>query len=149
MTKPQAKFKLASGKAPVIVQILPALVRGGVERGTVEMARAIQAAGGRAVVISSGGPLVRHIERFGGKHIKLPVHVKNPLRWHGLRHQMRAILTAEDADIVHVRSRVPAWIALSVAKALHIATVSTVHSRLPPNHFANAALTPNCWMLAR
>jgi hypothetical protein len=48
MTKPQAKFKLASDKAPVIVQILPALVRGGVERGTVEMVRAIQAAGGRA-----------------------------------------------------------------------------------------------------
>ena len=135
MTKPQAKFKFASGKAPVVVQILPAMVRGGVERGTVEMAQAIQAAGGRAVVISSGGPLVRYIERFGGKHINLPVHVKNPLRWPGLRHQMRAILTAEDADIVHVRSRVPAWIALSVAKALRIATISTVHSRFIAKSF--------------
>ena len=120
MTKPHVKFKFVSGKAPVIVQILPAMVRGGVERGTVEMAQAIQAAGGRAVVISSGGPLVRYIERFGGKHINLPVHVKNPLRWPSLRHQMRAILTAEGADIVHVRSRVPAWIALSVAKTLRI-----------------------------
>ena len=52
MTKPTVKFKRLSYRQPVIVQILPALVRGGVERGTVEMAQAIQAAGGHAVVIS-------------------------------------------------------------------------------------------------
>ena len=76
MTKPTVKFKRLAGSQPVIVQILPALVRGGVERGAVEMAQAIQAAGGHAVVISNGGPLVRHIERCGGKHIALPVHAK-------------------------------------------------------------------------
>ena len=54
-----------SGQGPVIVQALPALVRGGVERGTIEMARAIIDAGGKAVVISSGGPLVRHLDRIG------------------------------------------------------------------------------------
>jgi len=129
MTNSIVKFKQASGKAPVIVQILPALIRGGVERGTVEMARAIQAAGGRAIVISNGGPLVRHIERCGGHHIQLPVHIKNPLRWPALRRQIRKILQAEGVDIVHVRSRVPAWIALPVAKQLQIATISTVHSR--------------------
>ena len=78
MTKPTIKFKRLSGRRPVIIQILPALVRGGVERGTVEIAQAIQAAGGHAVVISNGGPLVRYIERCGGKHIALPMHVKNP-----------------------------------------------------------------------
>ena len=129
MTKPTVKFKRLSGRQPVIVQILPALVRGGVERGTVEMAQAIQAAGGHAVVISNGGPLVRHIERCGGKHIALPVHAKNPLRWPGLRRQLKTIFQAENADIVHVRSRVPAWLALTLAKSMGIATISTVHSR--------------------
>ena len=135
MTKPTVKFKRPSGRQPVIVQILPALVRGGVERGTVEIARAIQAAGGHAVVISNGGPLVRHIERCGGKHILLPVHVKNPLRWPGLRRQLKTIFQTEDADIVHVRSRVPAWLALNVAKSMRIATVSTVHSRFTSRSF--------------
>ena len=135
MTKPTVKFKRRSGRQPVIVQILPALVRGGVERGTVEMAHAIQAAGGYAVVISNGGPLVRHIERCGGKHISLPVHVKNPLRWPGLRRQLKTIFQAENADIVHVRSRVPAWLALTLAKSMGIATISTVHSRFTARSF--------------
>ena len=129
MTKPTVKFKRLCGRQPVVVQILPALVRGGVERGTVDIAKAIQAAGGHALVISSGGPLVRHIERCGGKHIELPVHVKNPLRWPGLRRQLKTIFQTEGADIVHVRSRVPAWLALNVAKSMGIATISTVHSR--------------------
>ena len=135
MTKPTVKFKRLSGRQPVIVQILPALVRGGVERGTVEMAQAIQAAGGHAVVISNGGPLVRHIERYGGKHIALPVHAKNPLRWPGLRRQLKTIFQAENADIVHVRSRVPAWLALTLAKSMGIATISTVHSRFTARSF--------------
>ena len=135
MTKPTVKFKRLSGRQPVIVQILPALVRGGVERGTVEMAQAIQAAGGHAVVISNGGPLVRHIERCGGKHIALPVHAKNPLRWPGLRRQLKTIFQAEKADIVHVRSRVPAWLALTLAKSMGIATISTVHGRFTTRSF--------------
>ena len=129
MTKPPVKFKRLSGRQPVIVQILPALVSGGVERGTVEIAQAVQAAGGHAVVISNGGPLVRHIERCGGKHIVLQVNVKNPMRWPGLRRQLKLIFQVENADIVHVRSRVPAWLALTLAKSMGIATISTVHGR--------------------
>ena len=116
-------------KRPVIVQVLPALGRGGVERGTVEMAQAIQNAGGRAVVISAGGPLERYIVRCGATHHTLPVNVKNPLKWGSLRRKLQQILKDENADIVHVRSRAPAWIALPVAKKLRIPTVSTVHGR--------------------
>ena len=118
-----------SGKGPVIVQVLPALVRGGVERGTIEMARAIIDAGGKAVVISSGGPLVRHLDRIGAVHHTLPVGVKNPLAWSGLRRRVKRILKDEGADVVHVRSRVPAQIALPAAKSLGIISVSTVHGR--------------------
>lgn len=117
------------GNGPVVVQVLPALVRGGVERGTVEMAKAIIEAGGRAVVISGGGPMVRHLDRIGAVHHTLPVGNKNPLSWPGTRGRLRRILVREGADIVHVRSRVPAWIALPAARSLGLVTVGTVHGR--------------------
>ena len=116
-------------KQPVIVQILPALNLGGVERGTIEMARAIIEAGGKAVIISSGGQLVPQLQRIGAIHITLPVHVKNPLKWGGVRRQLRSHLKEHGADIVHVRSRVPAWLALPVAKKLGIATIATIHGK--------------------
>ena len=118
-----------SSQGPVIVQVLPALVRGGVERGTIEMARAIIDAGGKAVVISSGGPLERHLDRIGALHHTLSVGVKNPLAWSSLRRRVKRILKEEGADVVHVRSRVPAQIALPAAKSLGIISVSTVHGR--------------------
>lgn len=114
---------------PVIVQVLPALVRGGVERGTIEMAKAVIEAGGRAIVISAGGPMVRHLDRIGATHHVLPVGNKNPLSWPRTRARLRRILVKEGADIVHVRSRVPAWIALPAARSLGLLTVSTVHGR--------------------
>ena len=118
-----------SGTGPVIVQILPEMHRGGVERGTIEMAEAIIAAGGRAVVISNGGGMVRHLIRCGAVHHEVPVHTKNPLKWGAARRKVRRILAAEGADILHVRSRVPAWIALPAAKVLGIICVSTIHGR--------------------
>ena len=118
-----------NGDGPVIVQLVPAFVRGGVERGTIEMAQAIIEAGGKAVMISGGGPMVRHLDRVGATHHQIPVGVKNPLSWGGLRRQVRRVLVDEGADIIHVRSRVPAWIALPVAKSLGLITVSTVHGR--------------------
>ena len=118
-----------SGEGPVVVQALPALVRGGVERGTIEMARAIIEAGGKAVVISGGGPMVRHLDRLGAVHHTIPIGRKNPLAWSGLRRRVKKVLNDEGADILHVRSRVPAQIALPVAKSLGITSVSTVHGR--------------------
>ena len=114
---------------PVIVQILPALNRGGVERGTLETAKAIIDAGWRAVVISSGGHLVPQLQRLGATHHTLPVHTKNPLKWGLIRRQISSILKSEHADLVHVRSRVPAWIALPAAKKLNIPSVATIHSK--------------------
>ncbi len=122
-----------SGDGPVIVQVLPELVRGGVERGTVEMAEAIIAAGGKSVVISNGGPMERHLARCGAVHHRLPVNVKNPLKWASTRRRLGLVLRDEVADIVHVRSRVPAWIALPIAKRMGLITVSTVHGRFHTN----------------
>ena len=129
-------LKRRGGTAPTIMQILPALVRGGVERGTLETAAAIQKHGGRAIVISRGGPMVRHLDRIGAIHHKLDVHSKNPFRWSKIRRQLKSLLVSERVDLVHVRSRAPAWIALPAATDLGIATVSTVHGRfIAPSAF--------------
>ena len=126
---------------PVIVQILPALNRGGVARGTVDIAKAIFDGGYKAVVISSGGLFETQLVRLGATVHRLPVHSKNPFKWPIIRSQLANILRAEGADIVHVRSRVPAWIALPVAKRLSLATVATIHSKFVPQnafkHFYN------------
>ncbi len=119
---------------PVIVQILPALNRGGVERGTVEIAKAIIDRGHKAVVISNGGLFESQLVRLGATVHRLPVHSKNPFKWPFIRSQLATILQAEGADIVHVRSRAPAWIALPVAKRLSMATVATIHSKFVPQN---------------
>ena len=123
------KVKSDRLKGKVIVQILPALNNGGVERGTVEMAEAIIRAGGRAVVISSGGVLVSKLQRIGAEHVTLNVASKNPLKWMFVRRQVKDVLKSVGADLVHIRSRAPAWIALAAAKALGLKTVTTIHGR--------------------
>ena len=122
-------------RQPVVMQILPALNVGGVERGTIEVARAIIEAGGKAVVVSSGGQLVPQLQRIGAEHITLPVHIKNPLKWGGIRRELRKVMIAHHVDIVHVRSRAPAWIGLPVAKSLKLKTVSTIHGKFRATNF--------------
>ena len=124
---------ISSITQPVIVQILPRLEQGGVERGTIEMAEAIQACGWKSVVISNGGKLTGQLKRIGAISYELPVHSKNPLKWPFIRREIRRILQQEGADIVHVRSRVPAWVGLGEAKRLGISTVSTIHSKFIPS----------------
>jgi glycosyltransferase involved in cell wall biosynthesis len=123
----KTKSQKLNGK--VIVQILPALNHGGVERGSVEMAQAIIDAGGRAVVISSGGMLESQLKRIGAEHITLDVHSKNPLKWPMVRRKLRLVLQDLKPDLVHMRSRAPAWIAFPVCKALRLKTITTVHGR--------------------
>ena len=123
------KKKTTALVGKVIVQILPALNHGGVERGTIEMAESIIRSGGRAIVISKGGLLESKLKRIGAEHFTLNVATKNPLKWFFIRKQVKTILKAVNADIVHVRSRVPAWIALNMAKNLKIKTVATIHGR--------------------
>jgi hypothetical protein len=66
-------------RQPVVLQVLPALVTGGVERGTVEVAQAVTEAGWTAIVASQGGPMARELARAGALHVELPLASKNPL----------------------------------------------------------------------
>ena len=110
-----------------VIQVLPALNSGGVERGTLEISEYLVKKGWRSVVISSGGKLVNRLTRNGTKHINLQTNTKNPLKWNNLRKKLKNVFEDEKPDIIHVRSRVPAWTAGKVAKKMNIPLISTIH----------------------
>jgi len=115
-------------RPPAVLQVLPSLVTGGVERGTIEMAQALVAAGWQAVVASSGGPLVREIERAGARHVTLPLASKNPLVMHANVSRLIETIERCTIDIVHARSRAPAWSALWAARRTGRHFLTTFHN---------------------
>ncbi len=94
--------------ALTVLQIVPSLRIGGVETGTVDLTLALIKKGHRAIVISSGGPLVSRLEAAGATHIILPVHRKIPWSMMKLIPRVAEIIESYGVDVVHVRSRVPA-----------------------------------------
>ena len=121
-------------RSPGVLQVLPALEAGGVERGTVDIAAAIAAAGWRAVVVSSGGPMVRELERAGAAHVIMPVQSKNPAVMRRNTGQLAALIAEHDIDIVHARSRAPAWSARAAARRTGRPFVSTFHGTYNAGH---------------
>ncbi|MEI8243836.1 MAG: glycosyltransferase family 4 protein [bacterium] len=110
-----------------IIQLLPALHEGGVERGVVEMNRELVRRGVISTVISRGGRLAPEIEAAGGRHVTLDVGSKNPLTALWRARRLRQTLQELQPDLVHVRSRVPAWLLLLANRRLRLPVVSTVH----------------------
>ncbi|MBO0346756.1 glycosyltransferase family 4 protein [Roseibium sp. CAU 1637] len=113
--------------APVILQVIPDLVTGGAERTTIDVAAAIQAAGGTALVVSQGGPMVAELEAVGARHITLPVKSKNPITLLANKHRLQQLIRQENIALVHARSRAPAWSALGAARAENCPFVTTYH----------------------
>jgi len=110
-----------------VLQVLPALETGGVERGTVEMVQAIVRAGGSALVASAGGRLVADVERAGGTHITIKLASKNPARIWRNAARLAFLIRAADVDIVHARSRAPAWSAWLACRRTGAKFVTTWH----------------------
>lgn len=97
-------------KALKVLQLLPALDGGGVERGTLEIARALVAAGHESVVLSKGGRLVEQLQHEGSRHLARDLGRKSPTTFLQYR-ALRTLFEAERFDIIHARSRLPAWVA--------------------------------------
>lgn len=116
-----------AARQPVVMQVLPALVTGGVERGAVDMAVALAEAGWKAIVVSEGGPMVRELIRAGAEHVTLPVASKNPLVIRANALKLAELIAAHGVDIVHARSRAPAWSAWIAAQATGAHYVTTFH----------------------
>lgn len=110
-----------------VLQVLPSLVTGGVERGTIEITQAIAAAGWTALVASAGGRLVAAVERAGGRHITLPLTSKNPLTIWRNAALLAQVIRAEQVSIVHARSRAPAWSAWLACRRTGAHFVTTYH----------------------
>lgn len=110
-----------------VLQVLPRLDTGGVERGTVEVAQAVRDAGGRAVVASAGGRLVPLVERRRGRHALLPLDSKSPwVIWRNAA-RLEALVRSDEVSVIHARSRAPAWSALWAARRTGVPFVTTYH----------------------
>ena len=122
-----------------VVQLLPALEGGGVERGTLEVARELVRHGHRSWVISGGGRLVSRLTGQGSRHLQWPIGAKSPLtlRW---ARRLRAFLSEQRVDILHARSRLPAWVAWRAWQGLPEAQrphfVTTVHGLYSVNRYS-------------
>lgn len=122
-----------------VMQLLPALNSGGVERGTLDLARALVRAGHQSVVVSSGGKLVPQLETEGSRHLTLPIHKKSLTSLLQVR-PLRELIAREQPDILHVRSRVPAWLTYFAWRKLNPDTrprlVSTAHGLYSVNRYS-------------
>ena len=114
-------------KFPLVLQILPSLNGGGVERGTIEVAKALKSNGYESIVCSSGGFLTKDLQRIKVEHITLPVSTKNPFKiWQNSK-ILAKIIREKGIDIIHARSRAPAWSAYFAAKKTGIKFLTTFH----------------------
>lgn len=114
--------------APVILQVLPCLHEtGGVERGTIEIARAISQNGWKALVASAPGNQIKQLTHAGGQHLALNLKTKNPLKIWLNSFKLEQLIRKHKVDIVHARSRAPAWSAYLAAKRAGVPFMTTFH----------------------
>lgn len=122
-----------------VVQLLPALESGGVERSTLEIAAALVRAGHRAVVVSAGGRLLPELQAVGAEHVQLDIGRKS---LSSLRHvgALRRLFAETGADVVHARSRLPAWLGWRALRGLpereRPRFVTTVHGLNSPGWYS-------------
>lgn len=123
-----------------ILQILPALEVGGVETGTIDLAKFLVARGHKAITVSGGGRLARELDAIGARHYNLPVGKKSLSIIIRMIGALKEIIRREDIDIVHARSRVPAIIAYFACKSTGRVFITTAHGYYS-KHILSAAMT--------
>ena len=123
-----AKNQIATGgtSGPCVLQVLPALGSGGAERTAVDIAHALEAAGWRSLVASEGGALEGLLPK-STRHVRLPLDSKNPLTILRNAGRLADLIASAGVDIVHARSRAPAWSALLAARRRRVKFVTTYH----------------------
>ncbi len=112
---------------PVVLQILPELEHGGVEWGTIQVAEALKQRGYVNFVASKGGRLVYELNKLGVPHFTLPLKTKNPIRMYLNSLKLEKFIKENGVNIVHARSRAPAWSAYWAAKRAGVKYMTTFH----------------------
>ncbi len=135
-----------------ILQIIPELKTGGAEKSVVEMTAAIVAAGGESFVVCEGGALADEVTALGGQIVLMPVASKNPVTiWRNSR-RIGALIGAEGIDLVHARSRAPAWSGLWAARRANVPFVTTYHGaynqKMAIKGFYNSVMARGDWVIA-
>ena len=122
-----------------VVQLLPALESGGVERSTLEISKALVDAGHRAIVVSAGGRLLPALQATGAEHVMLDIGRKSLLTFRHLP-ALRSLFVSERVDIVHARSRLPAWLGLKAVRGIAAVRrprfVTTMHGLNSPGRYS-------------
>ena len=106
---------------------MPELDSGGAERAAIDISEALAGAGARALVATEGGRLISELQAKGGIAIRFPAATKNPLAMAANVSRLTHILRAERVDLVHARSRAPAWVALAATRRARVPMVTTFH----------------------
>lgn len=128
-----------------ILQIVPRLEAGGAERTTIDIAQAITEAGGKAIVVAEHGGMVPELEAVGGQYIAMNAASKNPLQMLKTAGALAKLVKSQKVDILHARSRAPAWPALWAARWTKRPFVTTYHGIYSQTNalkaFYNSAMT--------
>lgn len=114
-------------KRPTILQIIPELDTGGAELSAIEIAAAVVRSGGRAIVLSEGGRMADRVTAAGAELVTFPAATKNPLKLVANASAIEKIAHKEAVDLIHARSRAPAWSALAAARRARLPFVATYH----------------------
>jgi glycosyltransferase involved in cell wall biosynthesis len=112
---------------PTVLQIIPELDTGGAELSAIEIAAAVTRGGGRAIVLSEGGRMADRVAASGGELVAFPAATKNPLKLAMNVAAIERIARKEAVDLIHARSRAPAWSALAAARRIKLPFVTTYH----------------------
>ena len=136
---------------PVVMQVLPALDAGGVERHVLTLAAAVAGAGGVSIVASSGGRLVPTVER-AGRHLALPLERRGPLAIRANARRLEAAIREHGVNLVHAHSRAPAWAAWLAARHTGVPLVTTYHGTysegLPGKRLYNSVMARGARVIA-
>lgn len=111
-----------------VLQVIPNMGAGGAEQTTIDVTAALVRAGHKAIIVSNGGPRVIELQRLGALHIQMPVHSKNPfIIWQNAR-RLKRLIQEYRVNVIHARSRAPAWSALKAARDTGIKFLTTCHA---------------------
>lgn len=111
-----------------VLQVIPNMGAGGAEQTTIDVTAALVRAGHKAIIVSNGGPRVIELQRLGALHIQMPVHSKNPfIIWQNAG-RLKRLIQEYRVNVIHARSRAPAWSALKAARDTGIKFLTTCHA---------------------
>ena len=135
-----------------LLQVTPALETGGAEQTTLDMAAAVVAAGGRALVASRGGRMAGGLMQRGGELIVMPAQSKNPAVIFANALRLAALIRAEKVNLIHARSRAPAFSALWAAAWTRTPFIATYHgvyeAKGPLKRWYNGVMTRGAFVIA-